>query len=75
MVTKTKVDLENKCKRALIEVTSNMKEIKKRLQEIENIQRDINDKTSYILETLSVENIRREYIGLKQFFDDTIGEE
>lgn len=66
-----KPTLDDKCKKALIEVTQNLKKIKQKLRQIEGIEKDIDKKTSYILETLSVENIIREYSGLRNFFDES----
>jgi len=68
-----KTTLDDKCKKALVELTKNMREVKKRLRQIENIEKDIDKKASYILETLSIkEDIKREYSGLSNFYDDTL---
>ena len=70
-----KDNLDDKCRKAIVEVTSNIKDIKQKLHRIETIEKDINKKTSYILETLSLDNIKKDYAGLKQYYDDTIGYE
>jgi len=67
-----KTTLDDKCKKALGELTKNIGEIKTKLRQIKSIEQDIDKKVSYLLETLSVENIKREYCGLKNFYDDTI---
>lgn len=70
-----KRNLETKCKKAIVEITANLKDIKQKLHRIENINKDIDKKTSHILETLSVENIKREYSGLRNFYHDEVGYE
>lgn len=70
-----KRNLEEKCKKAIIEITAELKDIKQKLHRIENLNKDIDKKTSHVLETLSVENIKKEYSALKNFYNDEIGYE
>jgi len=75
MVTKTQINLENKCRKALIEVTKDIKKIKQKLYQIENIEQDIDKKTSHLVEMFSTENIKKDYAALRQHYNDTIGYE
>ena len=70
-----KTNLEERCKKTILEITDELKDIKQKLHRIENINKDIDKKTSHILETLSVENIKREYSGLGNFYHDEVGYE